>query len=33
MIYDKIKNEFEANQFEITVMDTSRPWCVFFRDF
>ena len=30
MIFDKIKNELEANQFEITSMDTNRPWGGFF---
>ena len=30
MIFEKIKNELEANRFEIISMDQSRPWGGFF---
>jgi mannose-6-phosphate isomerase-like protein (cupin superfamily) len=30
MIFDKINNELEANQFEIVSMDQNRPWGGFF---
>ncbi len=30
MIFEKIKNELEANQFKIVSMDQSRPWGGFF---
>lgn len=30
MIFEKIKNELEANQFEIVSMDQSRPWGGFY---
>lgn len=30
MIFEKIKNELESNQFEIVSMDQSRPWGGFF---
>lgn len=30
MIFDNIKSELEVNQFEITCMDSSRPWGDFF---
>jgi mannose-6-phosphate isomerase len=30
MIFEKIQNELESNQFEIVSMDQSRPWGGFF---
>ncbi len=30
MIFEKIKNELEANQFKIVSMDQNRPWGGFF---